>query len=325
MSDDDWGTLNIDRGKALGSEIATLRHRYIEHRNALTQLIATAPNETLEQQYQAIHGEILDTIAKLGDLEQGAASTPITSLSQKRATGPGTEKLPFVDPPVARPHRPAPSFAKAPLRSPLSVPGRSRTEVTEVNVTTRVLLIALLGVAVLTLLAVMLWKPWRPTPAAAPVVQTVPPPETTSAEPVTPPKTLPSPQPSTPPAAVASPPRTSSPPVRATPRPAALSSTLEIKPASWDYGLIRKGTRGTHKFQIVNRSRNPITVAVERSRCRCLWFDPPTRIPPQGMATLVVSVDAARATSGPLNETVRIVSRADPKISAVVEITATIQ
>lgn len=100
---------------------------------------------------------------------------------------------------------------------------------------------------------------------------------------------------------------------------------LTITPASFDFGTVEKGTRKSGRFQIANNTDSALPVAVSRSECRCLWFQHPQIIPPNTTASLTVTVDAARAKSGKVEELVTVSSKDDSAVTADVEVTAAIQ
>lgn len=101
--------------------------------------------------------------------------------------------------------------------------------------------------------------------------------------------------------------------------------TLTVEPVSQNYGTVRKGTRATRQFELLNHSDQPVTVRAERSECRCLWFEYADTIPPQGSTTLTVTVDGSKASQGPLQETVQVVSKANPSIGTSFEVVAQIR
>ena len=100
---------------------------------------------------------------------------------------------------------------------------------------------------------------------------------------------------------------------------------LSAEPPSHDYGTIRKGTRATRQFEIVNATDQPITVEVARSECRCLYYDYVSLVPPKGKETVTVTVDGAKAKAGVLRETIEVKSKSDPAAATTLDITATIQ
>ena len=67
----DW-----ERGRTQNREIATLRKRYAEHRDAISRLIADAPTERLAKSYEGVRSEIDAAIAKIEEID-GAATGPI--------------------------------------------------------------------------------------------------------------------------------------------------------------------------------------------------------------------------------------------------------
>ncbi|HKR66841.1 MAG TPA: DUF1573 domain-containing protein [Thermoanaerobaculia bacterium] len=107
--------------------------------------------------------------------------------------------------------------------------------------------------------------------------------------------------------------------------PATPAASLAVKPASHDYGVIRKGTRATRQFEVSNTSDEPITMVVARSTCRCLFYEYRALIPPKGKETVTVTVDGARAKAGALHETIRVTSKSDATVGATFDVSATVQ
>lgn len=101
--------------------------------------------------------------------------------------------------------------------------------------------------------------------------------------------------------------------------------TLSAQPSTHDYGIIRKGTRAARQFEIANSTDTPITIQVERSECRCLYYDYANVVPPNGKETITVTVDGGKAKAGNLVESVRVSSKSDPSIATTLGINATIR
>jgi hypothetical protein len=100
---------------------------------------------------------------------------------------------------------------------------------------------------------------------------------------------------------------------------------LTMSPPEIDFGTVKKGTRMVRKFEIVNNSDAPLVVKVERSTCRCLWFDYADTIPARGSTSLSVTVDGARAEKGRLQEVVQVSSTSGSDINAAAEVRAVIE
>jgi hypothetical protein len=100
---------------------------------------------------------------------------------------------------------------------------------------------------------------------------------------------------------------------------------LAVTPEQYDYGIVRKGTRKSQKFTLTNNSEAPLVVTTSRSQCRCLWFEHPASIPPGGSGSLTITVDGARAKSGPLSEVVQIGVKDRADLTAEVEVRGTVQ
>lgn len=102
-------------------------------------------------------------------------------------------------------------------------------------------------------------------------------------------------------------------------------ATLKVKPATADYGTIRKGTRAVRQFDVTNVSGGPLTLEVARSTCRCLYYDYHAKIAAKGHETITVTVDGARAKSGTLEEQVRVKTKEDPSAGATLGVHAVIK
>lgn len=100
---------------------------------------------------------------------------------------------------------------------------------------------------------------------------------------------------------------------------------LRIAPQAQDYGVVYKGTRVAKSFEISNTSDREFTIEVERSDCRCLWFDYPKLVPAGGNVTLTVAVDGGLAEPGLLSEAVLVSVNEPPRQTAEVVVTAEIR
>jgi hypothetical protein len=161
----------------------------------------------------------------------------------------------------------------------------------------RVLLI--IGAALLGLLLVA-WLVWRASSDRPPATSTVVEETATEAETTT-----------TAPATIAEEP--------------AAASVLTVTPPSRDYGLVRKGTRVTRQFEIVNNTEEPISINVARSTCRCLYYEHAPVIPPKAKESVTVTVDGAKAKAGTLRETIRVTVRSDPTVGTSFDVIATVR
>ncbi len=100
---------------------------------------------------------------------------------------------------------------------------------------------------------------------------------------------------------------------------------LSVTPDTIDYGIIRKGTRITRQYEIVNNSEEPLSPQVSRSTCRCLYYEHAPVVPPKAKESLTVTIDGAKAKPGPLLESIRITSKSDPSIVTTFDVTATVR
>ncbi len=108
-------------------------------------------------------------------------------------------------------------------------------------------------------------------------------------------------------------------------QPPAAPRVLSVSPPSNDYGVIRKGTRATRQFEITNHTEEPVSIAIARSTCRCLFYEHAEVVPPKGKETITVTVDGARAEAGELRETIRITSKSNPAVGTSLDVIATIR
>jgi hypothetical protein len=117
------------------------------------------------------------------------------------------------------------------------------------------------------------------------------------------------------------------------PPPAAARATAEAppvpplsaRPEAQDFGVVYKGTRAAKTFQVHNNTDGDMTIELERSRCQCLWFDYPKRIPAGESISISIAVDGDRAPSGLVSEAVVIVSTQPPRFATEIQITAEIR
>jgi hypothetical protein len=103
------------------------------------------------------------------------------------------------------------------------------------------------------------------------------------------------------------------------------SGAIGVSPSSHDFGTIRKGTRAVRQFKLENHSDAPVSVAIARSKCRCLWFDFDEKIPAKSSTILAITVDGAKAAAGNLAETVEISNKKDKTEKATIQLSALIE
>jgi Protein of unknown function (DUF1573) len=107
--------------------------------------------------------------------------------------------------------------------------------------------------------------------------------------------------------------------------PARAARLLTVTPDTNDYGIVRKGTRATRQYEIVNNSDEPISVAVARSTCRCLYYEHAPVVPPKAKESLTVTIDGAKAKPGPLLESIRVSAKSDASVVTTFDVTATVR
>jgi Na+-transporting methylmalonyl-CoA/oxaloacetate decarboxylase gamma subunit len=79
-----------ERGKTRNREIATLRKRYVDHRELLSRMIADAPADRLAQSYMQVRAEIDAAIAKIDEIEGGRATTAPIDLKPQASAAAGS-------------------------------------------------------------------------------------------------------------------------------------------------------------------------------------------------------------------------------------------
>jgi Protein of unknown function (DUF1573). len=103
--------------------------------------------------------------------------------------------------------------------------------------------------------------------------------------------------------------------------------SIKVAPEVADYGVILKGTRAVRQFEVTNTTTAPLTIAVARSACRCLYYEYNTKakLAAKSKEVLTVTVDGARAKAGVLEEKIAVTSKDDPKVSGTIGVRATIK
>jgi hypothetical protein len=283
---DDFGTVNVRRGDR-AREIEVLRQHYRTHREALVRMIADAPTEQLAGEYQRLVGTIDQSLGKLDELE-GAPS--VAEPPMRAATLPGDR--PLVTPPPPPRNENAREYNTVP---PVDGPS-SRS---------RVAIIVIAGLLVLGAIAWLILRSSGDRRSTRPLTDT----GTTSAIVETSDTAGAAPAPVTPAAATAG----------------VATGALKITPAIADYGTIRKGTRAVRQFEVTNPTASPITIAVARSQCRCLFYDYSGKVAAKGKETVTVTVDGAKAKAGALNETLQLTSKEMPGATTTFGVQATIK
>ena len=289
--DDEWKTVSV-KGQSRSREIEVIRHRYREHLVALQRLGADSPTERLANEYQRLQADIRRSISKLDEIDGGDLAVD-----------------PRVDTAVGRAARPA-STAERGVEQADAIDGGIYTDVgmrtggDRPSSGLRVMLIALVGIAVLSILGFFVWRA-SSSHSKEPdrIVEQLPVAGGTVREEQ--------------PAVVA--------PATAAAPAAAAESLLRIVPVSADYGTIRKGTRAVRQFEITNGGTAPIPIRASRSSCRCLFYEYAGQIAPGKKETITVTVDGAKAKRGALDETVQVSSKNDTTMTASFAIHAVIK
>ncbi|MEO8380476.1 MAG: DUF1573 domain-containing protein [Acidobacteriota bacterium] len=103
------------------------------------------------------------------------------------------------------------------------------------------------------------------------------------------------------------------------------ASGLTIRPASQDYGLVRKGTRTTRQYEITNNTDEPISIVLSRSACRCLYYEHAPVIPPKAKESVTVTVDGAKAKAGTLRENIKVTAKSNTAVETSFDVIATVR
>ena len=297
MTDEDWSEREIDRGAAIDREVDRLRGVYRDHAETLSKLAASAPSKQLARRYQELISEINKSIVGLDEVEPGAIArktgeTPAPMPEREKPT----RELPLPVPPSPPPAPPKAPPAERPILSTYAA--SPPPEESEQGALLRIVFIVGLAVVLIAVLGLFVWKYSGDRPA--PRNDDTPPPVV--AIPVAEEPVAPAPEPK---------------PVRPT--------HLTVSPQQQDFGTVAKGTSGVRTFELTNTGTRPLTLEIARSKCRCLWYDPPKSIPAGGRGTLTVRVDGTKAPAGLLAESIEISGKGDPDATAVLEITADVK
>lgn len=318
---DEFGTVNYKRGDR-AREIERLREHYLHHRQALVGLMGDAPTEQLEHGYQRMIGDIDAALAKVAELEgrvpaadggaalAPAALPPVASIPSPRSS---TSVPP---PPVLPPHpaRNGDDFAREKTQPDLTLdtydPDATQHDYpppaagdAEGGSSSRMIMMIGAALVVLGIIGWLIWRAGAERRASDRILEA---PVTTTASETT----------ETADAA----------PAVSTSEPAAnASGGLTVSPKSADYGTLRKGTRAVRQFTIRNRGTAPVSVAIARSQCRCLYYEYREKIEPGATETVTVTIDGARAKAGTLQETLKLTSKEDPALAAEFEVKALVQ
>jgi hypothetical protein len=291
---DDWSEREIDRGAALDREVDRLRGVYRDHAETLSKLAASSPSKQLARRYQEMITEINKAIVGLDGVDpeviaRKSAERPVQLPESERPTR--EKPLPAPGVPIITPQKP--ENDERPVLSSYTVSATAAEN--EDGTLLRIVMIVGLAVVMIAVLGLFVWKFSGDRPAPA--------------EPVKP-------------AVAAEPPKEA--PVTPAPEPKS-SSALAVSPQQQDFGTVAKGTSAVRTFEIVNHGKKPLTIEVARSRCRCLWYDPPKSLPAGGRGTLTVRVDGAKAPVGLLAESIEISGKGVPDAVAVIEVTADVK
>ena len=288
---DEFGTVSVRRAER-AREMEILRQHYREHRDSLAALAENAPTDFLATEYQRLISEIDTAIGKLEELEGHPGDAP-----QRPKTQPGTR--PIV-------HSPSVGADAAAPRTYVSSTGSAP------STQSRMILMVVVGLLVLGLIGYLIWraggdrrKPVTPV-VEQPTTSVIDTAADTTIAPVTP----------VPPTQA---------PASTSAVPAEVANSVMITPALADYGTVRKGTRATRQFQVINTTATPVAIKVTRSGCRCLYYEYADRLAPKKKETITVTIDGARAKPGQLQETIQITGKSGTPVLAQFQVQATVK
>src|SRR5687768_8817192 len=71
---------------------------------------------------------------------------------------------------------------------------------------------------------------------------------------------------------------------------AAEPSAITVTPVEQDFGVVRKGTRSVRQIELTNTTAKEMSIMMERSACRCLWFEYPEKVAANETTTLTIIV-----------------------------------
>ena len=282
--DEEWSTVSV-KGANRSREIEVVRQRYREHLAALQRLGADSPTERLANEYRRLQEDIQHSISKLDEIDGGSVKVDAR-----------------VDTAVGRAKQRSASPAERGVEPAGAIDGGIYSDDTMRNDSdrptsgARVMLIALIGIAVLAILGFFVWRASSHSKEPDRIVEQ--------------------------PTATGDTVREQQPAVAAA---APAESLLKIVPASADYGIIRKGTRAVRQFEIKNGGTAPLPIRASRSNCRCLFYEYAGQIAPKKKETITVTIDGAKAKRGALDETIQVASKNDQTMTASFSIHAVIK
>lgn len=287
-------------------DLETLRQKLQDHRDVLLELESDSPSAALAQRYAALRSWVEMTLRNLDsappDVESPAPTTaPAAAIPRSDAAEPELVRDP----------------APYPQQAPESDSRRGEGA--------RLAAVLLLGLAAIALLGWLFVRflSDRPESSAAsderPVLEGLPS-ETTPAEEAVIIEEEP------PPVPVARPVEPSPRQTPATRSPATSSGArdgaVSVDPPAASVSGIGSG-RVIRQFRLHNSAASPVRISVERSSCRCLWYDVSPEIPSNDSVVLAVTVDGTRMEADQLDETIRILSASDNRTLAQFRLTGT--
>jgi hypothetical protein len=284
---DEFGTMNIRRGGGT-RDLEVLRKHYQQHRETLRQLAAEAPSEFLAAEYQRLIRDIDLSLRKVDELEGRGSAAAVSAATAAAATGAAVSAG---DQPTMKLNA-----GSRPLAPPPVHYGERLTAAPAPSPSTRVALILAVGLVVLGLVGWLIWRASTSRDDEVPAAETQ---SVTNTEPIVEPGTI---------------------------EPIALASdALKIAQPDVKFGTVRKGTRVVRQIEITNSSDQVIAISLDRSNCRCLFYEHADEIAPKAKESITVSLDGTRAKVGELRETIGVTAKNDPTVKTSFNVTANIR
>lgn len=106
------------------------------------------------------------------------------------------------------------------------------------------------------------------------------------------------------------------------PRQPAARATLTVEPQTAEVSDFGSG-RVVRQFRIENPTRSNVRISVERSTCRCLWYDYDPEVAAGGAVVLAITVDGARLEGDRLAESLSITDAERGNVLANIHLTGT--
>lgn len=284
-------------------DLDVLRKRLQDHRDVLAELEADAPSQALAERYAGLRAWIEATISTLDSTPPPEAALPPPAAAPASAASAVTaeRELDHYDADGAW----TGDEAQRPARDGW-----------------RMLSVLVLGLAALALLAFLFFRFFserEPGTGAYPIREIS---ETSEMSEVETADEVVIIEDEPPPVAAAPPPRIAPGPAQQPPGTPTTTARLGVEPAFASADGFGNG-RMIRQFRIENPSSEAVRITIERSSCRCLWYDVNPDIPAGGGVVLEVTVDGSRLQGDNLDETIGVLRASDKARLAEFRLTGT--